>query len=112
MPVLDAAAIINAALAEGVTVPEVLGELKDFESRELAQARVSEGLLIVKSPSPESVAAVKPKASPRLSKTDLQVLALAFELKQEIITDDYSLQASAKRLGIKFRPVIFPGITH
>jgi len=112
MPVLDAAAIINAKLAEGITVPEVMGELKDFESRELANARVSEGLLKIVSPSDESIAAVKPAASPKLSQTDLAVLALAFELKEEIITDDYALQASAKRLGLKFRPVIFKGITH
>ncbi|MCK4328119.1 MAG: hypothetical protein KAW41_06690 [Candidatus Diapherotrites archaeon] len=112
MPVLDAAAIINAKLAEGVTVPEVLGELKDFESRELAQAMVSEGRLKVLSPSKDSVDAVRDAASPRLSETDLQVLALGFELKEEIVTDDYSLQASAKRLGLKFRPVIFEGITH
>ncbi len=107
MPVLDAAAFINAKLAEGITTPEVLAELKDFETRELAQARISEGLLRVLSPSAESLKRAKKQASPRLSKADLSVLALALELGDEIITDDYSLQASARRLGLRYRPVIF-----
>ena len=111
MPVLDAAAIINAHFAEGVTVPEVMGELKDFESRELANAMVSEGRLLVESPSRESVEKARKAASPKLSDTDLQVLALGLELGEEIVTDDYALQASAKRLGLKFRPVIFSGIS-
>jgi len=112
MPVLDASAIINARVADGVTVPEVLAELKDFESREYAQAAVAEGRLKVQSPSKESLAAAKIKASHRLSATDLKVLALALELKDELVTDDYSLQASAKRLGVAFRPVIFAGVSH
>ena len=110
MPVLDSAAIINAQFANGITVPEVIAELKDFASRELAHAKISEGKLIVKSPSPESVTKAKEQASPRLSETDIQVLALGLELNEEIITDDYSLQASAKRLGLRYRPVIFKGI--
>ena len=111
MPVLDSAAIINAKLAEGITVPEVLAELKDFESRELANAMVSEGKLKILSPSSESLAKAKKGASPRLSNTDLTVLALALELNEEIITDDYALQASAKRLGLRYSPVIFKGIS-
>jgi len=110
MPVLDAAAFINAKFAEGITVPEVIDELKDFESRELAQARISEGKLRVLSPSKESLENAKKQASPRLSRADLSVLALALELNEEIITDDYSLQASARRLGLRYRPVIFKGI--
>lgn len=110
MPVIDASAIINAKHAEGVTVPEVINELKDFESRELAQARIAEGKLSILSPSKSSVHAAKEKASPKLSSTDLRVLALALELKQELITDDYALQLSAKALGLKFKPVIFKKI--
>jgi len=111
MPVLDASAIINARVVDGITVPEVLAELKDFETRELAQAMVSEGRLRVQSPSRASVEAARVKASLKLSKTDLLVLALALELRDELVTDDYSLQASAKRLGISFRPVIFTGVS-
>ena len=110
MPVLDAAAFINAHFAEGTTTPEVISELRDFESRELAHARISEGKLKVLSPSKDALEKAQKQASPRLSKTDLSVLALALELGEEIITDDYSLQASAKRLGLRYRPVIFKGI--
>lgn len=110
MPVLDSAAIINAKFADGVTVPEVIAELKDFESRELAVAKIAEGTLQVIVPSPASVAAVKKAALHGLSRTDIAVLALALERKDEIITDDYTVQATAKKLGLKFRPAIMPGI--
>jgi UPF0271 protein len=46
----------------------------------------------------------------KLSKTDLQVLALAKELKAKIVSDDYNIQNVAKRLGIGFLPVSTKGI--
>ena len=46
----------------------------------------------------------------KLSKADIQVLALAKELKANIVSDDYNIQNVAKRLGIKFIPVFSKGI--
>ncbi len=50
-----------------------------------------------------------------LSETDLQVLALALELKSEgrspiIATDDYSIQNVSNQMGIEFAPLITFGI--
>jgi rRNA maturation endonuclease Nob1 len=50
-----------------------------------------------------------------LSETDLQLLALAIELKERglsplIATDDYSIQNVAKQLGIEFAPLATFGI--
>lgn len=50
-----------------------------------------------------------------LSDADLQVLALALELKDEgydphIVTDDYSIQNVADQLGIDFAPLMTLGI--
>ena len=111
MPVLDAAAMINVHFAEGVTVPGVRAELRDLESRELAQANIESGTLRVLSPSPESVVTVRKVAHPKLSETDISVLALALELNDIIFTDDYAVQATARKLGIKFKPLMFEGIS-
>jgi UPF0271 protein len=50
-----------------------------------------------------------------LSETDLQVLALALQLKMQgrtplVATDDYSIQNVARHLGIKFAPLATFGI--
>lgn len=52
-----------------------------------------------------------------LSETDLQVLALALQLKTQgytplIATDDYSIQNVAKHLGIEFASLATFGIRH
>ncbi len=49
--------------------------------------------------------------SSRLSKTDLDVLALALELKAAVVTDDYSIQNLASVLGIEFMTMNMKGIT-
>jgi UPF0271 protein len=46
----------------------------------------------------------------KLSRTDIQVLALAKELKATIISDDYNIQNVAKKLKIEFLPVFSKGI--
>jgi len=48
---------------------------------------------------------------PRLSKVDLDILALALELGATIITDDYSIQNVAKEIGIKYLAFAQKGIT-
>ena len=52
-----------------------------------------------------------------LSEADIQVLALALELKDKdcnphIVTDDYSIQNVANKLGIQFAPLITFGIRY
>ena len=52
-----------------------------------------------------------------LSNADLQVLALAFELKSRnskplILTDDYSIQNVANKIGIEFASIITFGIRY
>lgn len=45
-----------------------------------------------------------------LSPTDVDVLALALQLEATIVTDDYSIQNVAGRLGLKYRAAVLPGI--
>lgn len=45
-----------------------------------------------------------------LSSADLDVLALALQLKAVIVTDDYAIQNVASRLGVVYRQALLPGI--
>lgn len=78
------------------------------------------GKLKVKKPDDALLTKVKTAAAnigdlASLSRTDLQILALALQLKTEnrsplIITDDYSIQNVAKHLGIEYASLATFGI--
>lgn len=115
MPVLDSSAILNAFGFSFdqtfTTTPHVLKELKDLRSRSLAESAVSDGKLVLKYPSEAAINEVRKNVSgEKLSQTDIRVLALAFELKEEIWTDDYSIQNVAQRMGVQFKAVMHAGI--
>jgi len=81
---------------------------------------VESGRIKIKMPSEEFSNRVKAQASKvgdsfLLSETDMQLLALALELKTngerpEIITDDYSIQNVATQMGIEFYALATFGI--
>jgi UPF0271 protein len=81
---------------------------------------VENGKLKVKVPSEEFLSRVKASAitvgdSFFLSETDVQILALALELKTagcspQIVTDDYSIQNVATQMGIEFASFVTFGI--
>jgi UPF0271 protein len=81
---------------------------------------IENGKLKVRTPNETSLNKVKASAnivgdSFFLSETDLQVLALAIELKTEgytplVVTDDYSIQNVANQIGIDFTSLATFGI--
>jgi UPF0271 protein len=81
---------------------------------------VENGKLKLKAPSEEFLDRVKESSRDVgdmlfLSDVDLQVLALALELKSAgneplIVTDDYSIQNVANQLGLEFAPLMTYGI--
>jgi UPF0271 protein len=107
---------------EQATVPKVEEEIR---SNSMSWVRfktaVENGKVKVKAPSEEHWNKVKASAKTVgdaffLSETDLQILALASELKAEgytpqIVTDDYSIQNVATQLGIEFVSLATFGIS-
>lgn len=85
------------------------------------KAAVENGKVKIKTPSEEHWNKVKAAANKVgdaffLSETDLQILALASELKEEghtpqIVTDDYSIQNVATQIGIEFISLATFGIS-
>ncbi|WP_456394459.1 type II toxin-antitoxin system VapC family toxin [Thermococcus sp.] len=108
MPVIDAAIFIQGIDVEGVTTPKVVEEVKDPESRLFLESLISAGKVRVLVPSERSIEAIRRAAGKtgeldELSEADIEVLALAYELKAALFTDDYNLQNIARTLGIKFK---------
>ena len=106
--VIDTAVFIQGMDVEGVTTPKVVEEVKDPESRLFLEGLISAGKVKVLVPSRESVEAVKEAARKtgelgELSEADIEVLALAYELRGTLFTDDYNLQNIARTLGIPFK---------
>lgn len=116
--VLDTSAFIGgfdpASVDEEVyTVPEVGSELISESTSKLRfMISIDSGRLKVLSPEPKYIDLVK-SISERigdlttLSETDIQVLALAAQLRDHeydaiIITDDYSIQNTAEKIGLKY----------
>lgn len=123
--ILDTSAIlsgktINLDPDKLVTTPSVSNELqpggRDYRTFLFLQERG----LAINIPSNESIKKIHQIATEtgdinRLSKADIEVLALALDVNQEdeatIITDDYSIQNVANELKIKFNPISQDGIT-
>lgn len=124
--VLDTSAIIygfNPRLVEGdhYITPRVEAELLGKRTKNITDLSVSSGYLKVKPPKEEFKENVRTKATSTgdiavLSETDLEVVALALELKGEglaptVISDDYSLQNLCTNMEISFRPMMTKGIS-
>lgn len=126
--VLDTSAFIAgfdpAALDDDLySVPAVQEELADGSlSRLRFDAAAERARLKVREPSSHHLDMVKESSKEIgdmlfLSEADLQILALAMELKASghaptIVTDDYSIQNVAKKIGVDFTPLATYGIRY
>jgi UPF0271 protein len=99
--------------AQQVTVPNVEEEiLRNSMVKMRFETAIESGKIKVKAPTMKYSELAKASASKvgdafKLSEADLQLLALALELKTDgyepqIVTDDYSIQNVATKLGIEF----------
>lgn len=114
--VLDTSAIIYLndfrMFDEIFTVSEVIEEVKDrISAMKLSGMRIN-----VLDPSGEAVKQIKDVATKtgdlgKMSATDIKVLALAKERDLVIVSDDYSIQNVAQKLGIGYFSVFNKKIT-
>lgn len=104
---------------EQVTTPKVEEEiLRNSMIKLRFQTAVESGKVKIQAPNSDTAAkthATKAGDTFKLSETDMQLLSLAFEYKEQgytpqIVTDDYSIQNVAKQLGIQFCALATLGI--
>jgi UPF0271 protein len=105
---------------EQYTTPKVETEMRDSMSALRFSTALESGKLKIVMPSPEFLKKVKTSATTvgdafYLSETDMEILALALELKAagnnpKIVTDDYSIQNVATQMGVEFVSLVTFGI--
>ena len=110
------------AKEEQFTVPTAIQELKPGTARTRVETAIGLGFLKVQEPSPAAKARIKTNSTklgdlPKLSHTDLDLLALCLDLNQTglsstLITDDYTVQNVAQHLSIPFRSLTTRGIRY
>ena len=118
--ILDAAALLNDEnfyfdkKNKYFTTNLVFDEWKDFQNKTIAENALSEGLLAIREPSENSIQKIiecLSKSNTMLSSADISIVALSFEFKEKaesfvVVTDDYSIQNSLKKMKINFQGVI------
>lgn len=117
--VLDTSGIIRSSLdftaGSYVTSSSVLSELSDYKAREAVEYGIRIGRISLKEPEEAARKVVREAAAASgdlkvLSGADLDVLALAWEHKIPVISDDYAVQNTAAHLGIEFKATFHEGI--
>ncbi len=102
------------------TVPEVVKELENnIITMEIIAKGIRENKIIIRTPSEENlnyISGISQKTgdSVKLSRTDLNLIALGWELKSEynvvVVSDDYSIQNMCSELGVVFKSLREKGI--
>jgi len=126
--VLDASAFITGFGPHLITIPaiatftvrEVIDELKNKDLKLKVELSLTEGSLKLVEPTERALMITKNMAEKSgdvsaLSITDLKIVALACDLKEEgeevtVMTDDYGIQNVACLLGIPYSPAAESGI--
>jgi endoribonuclease Nob1 len=119
MKILDSSGIIN--LRDGelkgsfLTVPGVVLEVRDAQSRMKFEAARDNGAIKVLEPDPRCLKTLEESCKKLgcldlLSPTDKDILALAIETKLIVVTDDYDIQNVCRELGLKFETIMFKGV--
>jgi UPF0271 protein len=103
-----------------ITTPEVISEIRRGTLVESVATLIEMDRILIQTASPASKDEVLTRAKHTkddfvLSPADLSLLALAFELQKQgesivLVSDDYSLQNTAKEMGIPYRIIRTKGI--
>jgi UPF0271 protein len=114
--VVDASVFMYGLRVRGTvyTVPQVLSEVRSSGAEVMLQTFMREGLRI-EEPLRKDVDAVTEKAKStgdyvKLSQADISLLAKALEVSGTLVSDDYSIQNVAARLGIQTQQIRQAGI--
>lgn len=108
--ILDSSAFLSGFMPENAyTVQEVLDELKDEKIKLRINLSLNDGSLKLQEPGVEEIQKVKKAAREtgdiaKLSETDVKLLSIALYFRNKnavLVTDDYSIQNLACKLGIK-----------
>ncbi|MFM8658611.1 MAG: NOB1 family endonuclease [Candidatus Nitrosotenuis sp.] len=110
------AGIPFASPVQGITTTIIFEEIKHIKKNHGALDTLLEtGRLKIQDPDSSSTytitsAAKKTGDIQKLSKADISAVALAYELKTNLVTDDFAVSNLAKNLGLQVTPIMTKGI--
>ena len=115
--VVDTSALISWPIMElngAIVVQSQIDELRRHSPSRAEMFHAME--VMVSEPKPESVSFATVSAMETgdmggLSVVDLHLIALAYERKCILVTDDYRMQNLAEKMGVKWKSVNFQGIS-
>lgn len=109
--VFDTSAFLNRFffndIENVITTNSVLNEILNREQKLQIENLIQKGKIQIQDPSFETLKMLKQKAPKQLSKTDLEVIALAKDLNVELHTDDFMMRKFAKDMKIKANPIAY-----
>lgn len=93
---------------EYYSTPLVIEEIQRGKKKEHINSLLESDRIKIKTPSDSSISEVRSAASDTgdlssLSDADISLLALAYELKGVLLTDDYACQNTARKMGVEYR---------
>jgi UPF0271 protein len=101
---------------QGCTTPLVFEEIKHIkQSHGVLETLFDAGRLEIIEPDPEKTTTVIERSKKtgdyqKLSRADVSAVALALQLKAQLVTDDFAVLNLAKNLGLDVAPIMTKGI--
>lgn len=117
--VIDSSVLLHATpdfRKEAYMAPSsVIGEVISETKKALVESAIKAGMLRIAEPGKRAMEKAAAGAAESgdidgLSKTDLEVLALALEKNAVVVSDDYAIQNTARLLGLKTEAAAQDGI--
>ncbi len=109
--VFDTSAFLNRFffndIENVITTNSVLLEIKNREQKMQIENLIQRGKIQIQDPSKEIFIQIRAKAPKMLSRTDVEVVALAKELNLELHTDDFMMRKFCNDLKIKACPIAY-----
>jgi len=109
--IYDTSALLNRFFYDNDEIAyitnSVISEIIDLEHRLILETKINQGFLKIQEPNKNILKKIlKITQNSKLSKTDKEILALAFELKGTLVSDDFLLLRFAKKLKITTEKVL------
>jgi UPF0271 protein len=110
------AGIPFASADQGHTTSLVFDEIKHIKkSHGALETLLETSRLKIQDPTPEHIAVVRNHAKEtgdfqELSEADLSAVALCYQLKGQLVTDDFAVSNLAKNLSLEVSPIMTKGI--
>lgn len=109
--VFDTSAFLNRFnfqdFSEIYTTNSVINEILSSENKFIFENLISQKKIKIQDPKKETIINIKKKCPKSLSKTDIEILSLAYELKAELHTDDYMLRKIANDFKLKIKETLY-----